>query len=109
MKLPISTLCRGLFLAAFACVSLTASASTFEGRVHMEMSSGKKKDKMEMEYIMKNGKLRIEPQMKEGTGRRGEMGGIIMDIEAREMIILMDMDGRKMFMRRRFPRRRSSR
>jgi len=103
MKLPFTLVCRGLFLAAFACVGLTASASSFEGRVHMEITNGKKKDKMEMEYVMKNGKLRIDPQMAERTGHGGGMGGIILDPEAHEMIILMDMDGRKMYMRRPIP------
>jgi hypothetical protein len=102
MKLPISTLCRSLLLAAFAYVSLSATASGFEGRVHMEMSSDKKKDNMEMEYVMKGDKLRIEPQLHERNGRAGAMG-MIMDMQAREMIILMDMDGRKMFMRRPMP------
>ena len=102
MKLPISSLCRGLLLAAFAFASLTASASTFEGRVHMEISGAKKKDKMGMDYVMKDGKVRIEPKMPEREGGGGSMG-MIMDMEAREMIILMDMNGRKMFMRRPIP------
>lgn len=102
MKLPIPSLCRSLFLAAFAFVSLTTSVSAFEGRVHMEMSGAKKKDKMGMDYIMKEGKLRIEPQMPERNGRSGSMG-MIMDMEAREIIILMDSDGHKMYMRRPIP------
>ena len=102
MKLPISTLCRGLLLAAFACVSLSASAAGFEGRVRMEITSGKKKDRMEMDYVMKGDKLRIEPQM-DGRGEHAGAMGMIMDMQAREMIILMDMEGRKMYMRRPIP------
>ncbi len=107
MKLPSTSLCRGLFLTAFALVTFTAAsaASNFEGRVHMDMTAGKKKDKMGINYTMKNGLLRMDMQMPE-EGRRGNsggMGGMIIDMEAREMIILMEMSGRKMFMRRPIP------
>lgn len=104
MKLPVSSLCRGLLMAALALVTITAvsAAESFEGRVHMDMTSGKKKEKMSLEYIMKNGKMRMEPKMDEKHGGKGGMG-IILDMPAREMIILMDMEGQKMFMRRPIP------
>jgi len=68
----------------------------------MEMTGGKKKEKMGIEYIMKDGKVRMDPQMPERNGRSGSMG-MIMDMQTREVIILMDMEGRKMFMRRPIP------
>jgi hypothetical protein len=104
MKLPVTSFCRGLLCAALALVTFTAvsAADSFEGRVRMDMTSGKKKEKMAIEYVMKNGKMRMEPQMDEKHGGNGAMG-IIMDLPAREMIILMDMQGQKMFMRRPIP------
>ncbi len=104
MKLSVSSLRRGLCLTAFAlitCIAVSA-AETFEGRIHMEMTSGKKKEKMGIDYSMKDGKLRMNPKMPEGQGHEGGMG-MIMDMPAHEMIILMDMEGRKMFMRRPIP------
>jgi hypothetical protein len=103
MKLPYLTLRRGLIVSAFALLtSLTVSAAdTFEGRVHMEITSSKKKDVMGLDYSMKEGKLRLDPQIAQNAGHG--MGGIIFDMQAKEMIILMDMNGRKMFMRRAIP------
>lgn len=106
MKLFPSSLRRGLLLTAFALApSLTVSAAdTFEGRVHMDITSGKKKEVMGMDYAMKDKKVRVDPQISEqkSKGKNGGMG-VIMNMEAREMIILMDMDGKKMFMRRPIP------
>jgi hypothetical protein len=99
-----SALRRGLFAAAFVLVSLTAAsaAESFEGRIHMDMTGGNKKEKMSIEYAMKDGKMRMDPQMGERHDRSGSMG-MIVDMQAREMIILMDNDGKKMFMRRPIP------
>ena len=104
MKLSLASYCRGLLFTALALVTFTAvsAAETFEGRVHMDITSVKKKERMAMEYVMKNGKLRMEPQMDQKHGGGGTMG-IIVDMPAREMIILMDMEGQKMFMRRPIP------
>jgi hypothetical protein len=108
MNLSIASLRRGLLVTALALITSIAvsAADSFEGRVHMDMTSGKKKDKMEMTYSMKEGKLRMDMKAPEGSrsGRGGGgMGGIIFDMKAREMIILMDMEDRKMFMRRPIP------
>jgi len=104
MKPSALSLRCGLLLTALALVTGTAvsAAESFEGRVHMDVTSGKKKEKMGMEYVMKNGKMRMEPKMDAKKGGNGAMG-IILDLPAREMIILMDMDGQKMFMRRPIP------
>jgi len=129
MNLSASKLSRGLLATAFALVTLTAAAATFEGRVHMEMTSGKKTEPMGIDYAIKNGKMRCD--MGPSTARSGEdagakatakrdddekdrvsarrkhgrrggegMGGMIMDFERKEIIILMENDGEKMFMRR---------
>ena len=105
MKLPRIPLRRGLLCAAFALIaSITVSAAeSFEGRVHMNITTPKKKDSMGMDYSMKNGKLRMDMQAPENHGKGAGMGGIIFDMEARQMLILMDMDGQKMFMRRPIP------
>ena len=105
MKLPFS-LRRGLLLTAFALIaSISASAAgSFEGRVHMDITTSKKKEAMSMDYSMKEGKLRMDMQAPEGHGHNGGgMGGIIFDIPGKQMIILMDMSGKKMFMRREIP------
>jgi len=106
MNLSIASLRRGLLCTAFALITTIAvsAADTFEGRVHMDVTSGKKKEKMGMDYSMKDGKLRMDMKAAEDHGRGGGgMGGIIFDMEAREMIILMDMNEKKMFMRRPIP------
>ena len=104
MKLPVSSLRRGLLVTVFALVTLTlaSAAESFEGRIHMDVTSGKKKEKMGLEYAMKDGKMRMDPQMGENQGRGGSVG-IILDMQAKEMIMLMDMNGRKMYMRRPIP------
>lgn len=103
MNITTSTLRRSLFATAFALVTLTvvSAAESFEGRIHMDITSSKKKEKMGLEYAMKDGKMRMDPQMEEQRGR-GSVG-IILDMQAKEMIMLMDMNGRKMFMRRPIP------
>ena len=106
MKLSVTSLRRGLLATAFALVTCIAvsAAESFEGRVHMDVTTTKKKEKMGMDYSMKDGKLRMDLQAPESSGHRGGgMGGMIFDMQAKEMIILMDMNGRKMFMRRPIP------
>ncbi len=104
MKMFPSFLRRGLVSAALALLTSTAlsAAEAFEGRVSMDLTSGKKKDKMTVEYAMKNGKMRMDPKLDEKHGGNGSMG-MILDTQAREMIILMDQGGQKMFMRRPLP------
>jgi hypothetical protein len=102
MKLSQLVLRRGLLLTAFALLtSLTLSAAdTFEGRIHMKVTASKQKEPIGMDYSMKDGKLRMDVQ----TGHSGAgMGGIIFDMPGKQMIILMDAGGRKMFMRRDIP------
>ncbi|MDB6170514.1 MAG: hypothetical protein JWM88_3378 [Verrucomicrobia bacterium] len=101
MKSPLSFLRRGFLAAAFSLITLTAAsaAETFEGRVHMDMTSGKRKEPMGIDYAMKEGKLRVDmPQ--EGNRRGGGSGGMIYDAQNQEVIILMEHDGQKNFMRR---------
>jgi hypothetical protein len=102
MKSFLPFLFRGLILSAFAVssVGVARAADVFEGRVHMELTSGKKKEPMGIDYAMKDGKLRMDmPQ--EGSRRKGGgMGGMIYDLKNQEMIILMENDGEKTFMRR---------
>ncbi|MEO6875058.1 MAG: DUF4412 domain-containing protein [Opitutaceae bacterium] len=101
MNSSISSLRRGLLLTAFALIASLAvsAAETFEGRIHMRMTAGKK-DSTAIDYSMKDGKIRMDipkdPSNREAAG----MGGIIMDIPHQEMIILIESDGQKMFMRR---------
>ena len=104
MKLPCFNLRRGLLLTAFALATSIAvsAAESFEGRVHMDVTTSKRKDKMGLDDALKDGKLRMDPKMSEGHAGAGGMG-MIFNMEAREMIILMDMNGRKMFMRRPIP------
>jgi hypothetical protein len=98
MKLSLSFVCRGLLAPAFALITLTAvsAAETFEGRVHMEMTSGKKKEAVGIDYAMKDGKMRMD--MPQDSSRHE--GGMGMDFPHQEMIILMEHDGQKNFMRR---------
>jgi hypothetical protein len=106
MKLSVNSLRRGLLVTAFALVTglAVSAAESFEGRVHMDVTTSKKKEKMGLDYSMKDGKLRMDMQMPESSSHRGGgMGGMIFDMQAKEMIILMDMNGRKMFMRRPIP------
>jgi hypothetical protein len=122
MKLSTSALSRSLLAVALALVSFTLApaADTFEGRVHMVMTSGKTGEPMGVDYAMKNGKMRYDmgqPAAAGGEndgaaagkrgrkharrgGEGGDMGGVIVDIERQEMIILMENEGEKMFMRR---------
>lgn len=101
MKLSLSFLCRGLLATAFALITFTAAsaAEAFEGRVHMEMTSGKKKETVGIDYAMKDGKMRMDLP-KDSSRGGGGMGGMIMDFPHQEMIILMEHDGQKNFMRR---------
>jgi hypothetical protein len=102
MKLPVSSLCRGLFGTALALLSLTTvvAAQSFEGRIHMEITGAKKKDALPMDFSMKGQKVRID-MVGQNTGKHGGgLGGMIYDVGAQEIFILMDMDGQKTYMRR---------
>ncbi len=98
---------RGLFVAALSLVTVTAlsAADAFEGRVEMQLSSGKRKEPMTATYSIKSGKLRMDTTAPESSGRRrgGGAASMIMDFPNREMIMLMEHDGQKMFMRHAMP------
>lgn len=87
-----------LTLAALTGLSLNVQAAdSFEGRVEMTVTSGKKKkETLPIKYAMKGDKIRMDAQ-----GEKGEngFGGMIFDLGKKEIIILMDHDGEKMFMR----------
>lgn len=91
-------------MTALAFVTLnTVSASDFEGRVHMDVTSAKRKDKdkIGLDYSMKGGKVRMDAKTPDA---HAGMGGIIFDTTAMEMTILIDANGHKMYMRRAIPR-----
>ena len=98
---------RGLFVAALSLVTVTAlsAADAFEGRVYMQMTSGKRKEPASVTYAIKAGKIRFDTSAAESSGRRrgGGAASVIMDLPNREMIMLMDHDGQKMFMRHAMP------
>ncbi|WP_404423036.1 DUF4412 domain-containing protein [Nibricoccus sp. IMCC34717] len=73
------------------------AAETFEGRVHMKVGEGR--ENHEISYAVKTDKMRMDMP----TGKAEGMGGIIVDFKAKQMFILMDMDGRKMYMKRPLP------
>ncbi|MBS0663885.1 MAG: DUF4412 domain-containing protein [Verrucomicrobia bacterium] len=107
MNLLRPSFCRGLFLAAFSVVIATAlsAADAFEGRVYMQLTSGKRKEPTSVTYAIKPGKLRFDTTAGEASSRRrgGGATSMIMDLPNREMIMLMDHDGQKMFMRHPMP------
>lgn len=102
MKLSVSSLCRGWLVTALAVLTLNAvsAADSFEGRIHMDVTSGRK-EKVGIDYAMKDGKMRMDPQMDARHGGGGV--GIIMNLPGQEMIILMNQGGQKMYMRRPIP------
>jgi hypothetical protein len=67
-----------LFLASAIC------AVAFEGRITFEMKSSKKNESVSMTQVMKNGLVRMEPQMAEAKG-----AAMIFNWEKKVMIILM--------------------
>jgi Domain of unknown function (DUF4412) len=79
-----------LFLASALAIPAALAAADFEGKVHMQMSSGKKDEVQEMDYRVKDGLVRIDVQVKEKSGKpSGATPGIIMDTKKQEMTILM--------------------
>jgi hypothetical protein len=74
------------------------AAETFEGRVHMKVSEGR--ENHDMSYAIKTDKIRMDLAAGKGEG----MGGIIVDLKAMQMFILMEMDGRKMYMKQPLPK-----
>jgi Domain of unknown function (DUF4412) len=89
----VKGLVTGLLSAVLAGVGMAASA--FEGKVHMTMREGAKGKVMAMTYAMKQDKVRVEMPSAEG------MGGMLMDLKRQELYILMEMDGRKVYMKQR--------
>lgn len=77
------------FLATFLLASAAVIAAPFEGKISMNMISGREKP-MEMTYAIKGDKVRIEMPAAKG------MGGMIMDLGKKEMTMLMDEQ--KMYM-----------
>jgi hypothetical protein len=75
------------FLLACALLFPAAlSAATFEGSLRMKMSSGAKSKPMEMDYLLKENRVRVNPLLAE----KGASGmGIIMDFVKMETTVLM--------------------
>jgi hypothetical protein len=67
------------------------SAASFEGSLRMKMTSGKEKP-VEMDYLIKNNKARITPQL----GQKKDEISMIYDYDKMEMITLMPSE--KMYM-----------
>ncbi len=99
MNLSAFPRCRGLLLTAFSLLTFTAlsAAEVFEGRVHMEVSSSKKKEPMTIDYAIKEGRMRYD--MPQDSSHRGGAAAVIIDFSHKEMIMLMEHNGQKNFMR----------
>jgi hypothetical protein len=80
-----------LFFTSVLLVPAALVAASFEGKVTFKITSGKDKAQ-EMTYQIKGDKFRMEIPAAKGQG----MGGMIMDLGKREMIMLMDEQ--KMYM-----------
>ena len=88
---------------AFCLVAIiTASASAFEGKVDMKMTSGSKgKDTQELSYRIKDERMRMEMPAS-ASGKKKKKGGdepsgaVIMDLKKKEMITLIPEE--KMYM-----------
>jgi hypothetical protein len=79
-------------------VLLTATATAFEGKVDMKMTSGRNgKDVQEISYRIKGERLRMEMPAS-SSKKKGEesMGAVIMDVKKKEMIMIMNEQ--KMYM-----------
>jgi hypothetical protein len=76
-------LTRFLLTAALLLPVALSAASTFEGELRMQMTSGKEKP-FDIDYFLKGGKARIVPQL----GQKGSMA-MIMDTTKMEMTMLM--------------------
>jgi hypothetical protein len=83
-----------LFITCALVAPAALPAASFEGKVSFKMSTGKDQSQ-NITYNIKGPKLRIEM-----AGQRG-MGGMIMDTDAKEM--LMIMDEQKMYMSMKIP------
>lgn len=86
-------LTRFLLTAALLLPVALSAASSFEGELRMQMTSGKEKP-IEIDYLIKGTKARITPQL----GQKGSAGmpSVIMDMEKLEATMLMDEQ--KMYM-----------
>ena len=79
-----------LFLASALLAPVALLGAAFEGKITMKMTPGRG-EPQEMSYNIKGDKMRIEIATK-----KGGMGGMIMDGEKKEMIMMMD--DQKMYM-----------
>src|SRR5947207_1785113 len=78
-----------LLLAGALILPVTLpAASTFEGKLHMKMSSPGKKEATEMDYRIKEGRARIDTQAPEGKPG-APVGAIIIDYAKQESTILI--------------------
>src|SRR5258705_2305140 len=78
-----------LLLAGASLLPVTLpAASTFEGKLHMKMSSPGKKDATEMDYRIKAGRARIDMQAPEGKAS-APLGGMIIDYAKQETTMLI--------------------
>jgi hypothetical protein len=85
-----------------ATSALLSAADTFEGRIHITVTSGKK-DPMTLQYAVKGDLMRMEMPVDKSSHGGMAGGGIIIDFKQKEMLILMEQEGQKMFMRRPLP------
>ncbi|MDX2186372.1 MAG: DUF4412 domain-containing protein [Opitutaceae bacterium] len=83
----------GAGLAWLGLVAGAQAADQFEGRMTMKVGEGK--TNQELLYSVKGDKIRMDMQ----TGKEEGMGGMIIDFQAKQMFMLMEMDGRKMYMK----------
>jgi hypothetical protein len=80
-----------LILASALLAPAALCAASFEGKVSMKMTAGRDKPQ-DITYSIKGSKMRMEMPAQRG----GAMGGMIMDTEKKEMIMIMDEQ--KMYM-----------
>lgn len=73
---------RSMFIAL--CAATAVQAQSFEGAISMQFSDGKGRA-MEMSYMVKDGKVRMEMPGGRGDGA----GAFIMDAAAQKMLIIM--------------------
>ena len=78
-----------LFIVSALVAPAVLPAASFEGKISIKVTSGREKP-IDLTYSLKGGKLRIDLPSQDG------MGGMIMDPEKREMIMMMDEQ--KMYM-----------
>jgi hypothetical protein len=72
------------FVLSLLLAPAALTAASFEGKINMKMTSGKGQPQ-EIVYNVKGDKIRMEM-----PGQKGGMGGMIMDMGKREMVMIMD-------------------